>query len=144
MACLTSMIEPLRVANEISGSNVFKWQLLSEDGLPVTASAAITFDVADALSIEPVPHYLVFLSPPKCKFKNTQSLGRLRHLSRHGCVLCSVSGGVFPLAKTKLAVQVEKTAPPTKFAGQRVFLVIMASRQGGSGWAEHPPRKGKG
>ena len=106
MACLTSMIEPLRVANEISGSNVFKWQLLSEDGLPVTASAAITFDVADALSIEPVPHYLVFLSPPKCKFKNTQSLGRLRHLSRHGCVLCSVSGGVFPLARTKLAVQV--------------------------------------
>ena len=74
MACLTSMIEPLRVANEISGSNVFRWQLLSEDGLPVTASAAITFDVADALSIEPVPHYLVFLSPPKCKFKNTQSL----------------------------------------------------------------------
>ena len=90
MACLTSMIEPLRVANEISGSNVFKWQLLSEDGLPVTASAAITFDVADALSIEPVPHYLVFLSPPKCKFKNTQSLGRLRHLSRHGCVLLSL------------------------------------------------------
>ena len=50
------MIEPLRVANEISGSNVFKWQLLSEDGLPVTASAAITFDVADALSIKSVPH----------------------------------------------------------------------------------------
>jgi len=106
MACLTSMIEPLRVANEISSSNVFKWQLLSEDGLPITASAAITFDVADALSIKSVPQYLVFLSPPKSKFKNTQSLGRLRHLSRHGCILCSVSGGVFPLARTKLAAKV--------------------------------------
>ena len=46
--------------------------------------------------------YLVFLAPPKARFQNEQSLGALRHLSRHGCVFCAVSGGVFPLARTRL------------------------------------------
>ena len=102
MACLTSMIEPLRVANEVSGSNTFSWQLISENGAPVTASAAITFDVAANISAQTKTDYLVFLAPPKASFQNEQSLNALRHLSRHGCVFCSVSGGVFPLARTKL------------------------------------------
>ena len=102
MACLTSMIEPLRVANEVSGSNTFSWQLISENGAPVTASAAITFDVAAPVSALTETDYLVFLAPPKAHFQNEQSLGALRHLSRHGCVFCAVSGGVFPLARTKL------------------------------------------
>lgn len=32
MACLTSMIEPLRAANEIAGKTAFGWTLVSEDG----------------------------------------------------------------------------------------------------------------
>ena len=102
MACLTSMIEPLRVANEVSGTNSFSWQLISENGAPVTASAAITFDVAAPVSALIETNYLVFLAPPKAHFQNEQSLGALRHLSRHGCVFCAVSGGVFPLARTRL------------------------------------------
>jgi len=102
MACLTSMIEPLRVANEVSGADIFSWQLVSEDGKPVTASAAITFDVATSISILKKPDYLVLLAPPKAEFQAKQTIGNLRHLSRHGCVFCAVSGGVFPLARTKL------------------------------------------
>ena len=102
MACLTSMIEPLRVANEVSGTDSFSWQLISENGASVTASAAITFDVAAAISKHTKTDYLVFLAPPKARFQNEQSLGALRHLSRHGCVFCAVSGGVFPLARTTL------------------------------------------
>ena len=102
MACLTSMIEPLRVANEVSGTESFTWQLISENGAPVTASAAITFDVAAPVSALIETDYLVFLAPPMAHFQNEQSLGALRHLSRHGCVFCAVSGGVFPLARTRL------------------------------------------
>jgi transcriptional regulator GlxA family with amidase domain len=103
MACLTSMIEPLRVANEVSESDTFSWRLVSENGRPVTASANITFDVADSLSTIDTMHYLVLLAPPKAEFQNEQSVGILRRLSRHGCVFCAVSGGVFPLARAKLA-----------------------------------------
>ena len=33
-----SAIEPLRVANRLSGRNLFSWQIASVDGAPVTAS----------------------------------------------------------------------------------------------------------
>ena len=102
MACLTSMIEPLRVANEVSGSDTFSWQLISETGAPVTASATIAFDVAAHMSTDTKADYLVFLAPPKARFQHEQTLGTLRHLSRHGCVFCAVSGGVFASARTKL------------------------------------------
>lgn len=41
MACLTSMIEPLRVANEIVDRDVFGWTLISENGLRIAASAQV-------------------------------------------------------------------------------------------------------
>ena len=41
MACLTSMIEPLRAANEIAGKTAFGWNLVSEDGKRVQASANV-------------------------------------------------------------------------------------------------------
>lgn len=103
MACLTSMIEPLRVANEVTNSETFSWQLLSENGNPVTASANIKFDVTGSINTLSDMHYLVMLSPPKAVFDDPQSIGTLRYLSRHGCVFCAVSGGVFPLARTRLA-----------------------------------------
>ena len=35
MACLTSAIEPLRAANEITGTRAFSWVLLGETSEPV-------------------------------------------------------------------------------------------------------------
>ena len=35
MSCLTSLIEPLRAANEISKTQTFSWELISENGLNV-------------------------------------------------------------------------------------------------------------
>jgi len=102
MACLTSMIEPLRVANEVSNSEMFRWHLMSEDGQAVTASANIRFDVSGSITSAKDMDYLVMLAPPKARFENPETLGVLRHLSRHGCIFCAVSGGVFPLARTKL------------------------------------------
>ena len=45
MACLTSAIEPLRAANEISGRKVFAWRLVGEELAPVRSSAEVRFDV---------------------------------------------------------------------------------------------------
>ena len=44
MACLTSMIEPLRAANEIAGKEAFGWKIVSEDGNRVQASANVWFE----------------------------------------------------------------------------------------------------
>lgn len=103
MACLTSMIEPLRAANEIVGRDVFGWTLVSENGQRVEASAHVWFDpdvsLADLENMEQV--YL--LSGPSSRFAHPeQSNGKLRKLARHGTTIGAISGGIFPLARSGL------------------------------------------
>ena len=103
MACLTSMIEPLRAANEIVGREVFGWTLISEDGGRVEASAGVGFDPDIALfDLEGVSQ-VYLLSGPSSRFTNAErSNSKLRKLARHGTTLGAISGGVFPLARSGL------------------------------------------
>ncbi len=100
MACLTSMIEPLRAANEISGQNAFRWTLISETGAPVDSSAMVRFHPSTDLGSAHDVDYLIILSPPDAQFDNPRHcFGALRALERHGATLGAVSGGVFLLAR---------------------------------------------
>lgn len=103
MACLTSMIEPLRAANEISGAPAFRWTLISETGAPVDSSAMVRFHPSSDLASLRDVDVLVILSPPDAHFENPKaSYGALRALERHGATLGGVSGGVFVLARAGL------------------------------------------
>ena len=103
MACLTSMIEPLRAANEIVGRDVFAWTLISEDGHRVEASARVAFDPNVALADVEKIDQIYLLSDPSSQFRNPQSSnGKLRKLARHGTAIGAISGGVFPLARAGL------------------------------------------
>ena len=68
MACLTSMIEPLRAANEIADTRSFAWTLISEDGGPVESSAAVAFHPNCTLVGAGHLDYLFLLSPPNGRF----------------------------------------------------------------------------
>lgn len=104
MACLTSMIEPLRAANEICGAARFRWTILSEDGGRVASSAGVGFDPDARLAEAEGPDLLFLLSSPAARFANpVAGEGRLRRLARHGARLGAISGGVFPLARSGLA-----------------------------------------
>ncbi len=101
MACLTSMIEPLRAANEISGQVAFSWTLLAETMEKVRSSAGVSFEPDMALSQAQGPDHLFLLSPPMAQFSNPKAgYGALRTLGRHGTILGGVSGGVFPLVRS--------------------------------------------
>lgn len=100
MACLTSMIEPLRAANEISGEPVFAWEMISEMDGRVASSAEVGFDPARRLDQVDDCHFLILLSSPNATFRSEKSAPKLRLMSRHGTRLGSVSGGVFPLARS--------------------------------------------
>lgn len=103
MACLTSMIEPLRAANEISKQNKFAWTLISETGDKVEASAKVGFEAEMPLSAAENIDHLYLLSGPSSKFTDPKaSNGKLRKLARHGVILGAISGGVFPLARAGL------------------------------------------
>jgi len=103
MGCLTSMIEPLRGANEIVGHDAFGWTLISEMGDRVEASAKVWFDPDIALDEAEGVDQLFLLSGPSSRFANpTTSQGKLRKMSRHGMPIGAISGGVFPLARAGL------------------------------------------
>ena len=100
MACLTSMIEPLRAANEIAGVTRFAWRLISEGGGQINSSADVVFDADGALEDQHDLDYLFLLSSPVSQFANPRSgNGKLRAMVRRGLTIGAVSGGVFPLAR---------------------------------------------
>lgn len=103
MACLTSMIEPLRAANEILGRTAFSWQLISETHERVSSSAKVGFDPDIALADVQDLDYLFLMSAPQSEFTNPKSSnGILRRLVQHGMHIGGISGGMFPLARSGL------------------------------------------
>lgn len=103
MACLTSAIEPLRAANEITARRAFAWRLIAEGPAPVRSSADIGFDPDETLSAAQGLDQLYLVSPPTAQFADPRRTpARLRWLDRTGVTLGAFSGGVFPLARAGL------------------------------------------
>jgi len=103
MSCLTSMIEPLRAANEIADCRAFTWRIVSETGARVPSSAQVVFDPDLTLQEAAEIDYLFLLSSPTANFSGRKAgEGQLRRLARHGTAVGGVSGGVFPLARSGL------------------------------------------
>lgn len=103
MACLTSAIEPLRAANEITGHQEFRWTLVSETSTPVRSSAQIGFEPDQTLQEVDGLDQLYLIAPPTAAFADLRrSPARLRWLDRTGVTLGAFSGGIFPLARVGL------------------------------------------
>ena len=103
MACLTSAIEPLRAANEITGRRAFRWSVISEDRGRVASSAEVLFEPGLSLSEARNLDYLFFLSSPTGWFHAPRAAGAgVRWLARQGMPVGAFSGGIFPLARLGL------------------------------------------
>jgi len=103
MMAFFSAVEPLRIANRISGRPLFEWMLISENGGSVTASNGMTL-LADQ-TIEAVPHLpsLALCSGFDPERYLSPALVRwLRRLSAAGCVLGGLDTGCFVLAAAGL------------------------------------------
>jgi len=103
MMAFFSAVEPLRIANRISGRPLFEWMLISENGGSVTASNGMTL-LADQ-TIESV-HYLPSLAlcsgfDPE-RYLSPALVRWLRRLSAAGCVLGGLDTGCFVLAAAGL------------------------------------------
>ena len=100
MACLTSAIEPLRAANEITGTRAFAWVLLAETMAPVRSSAEVRFTPDQVLDDAAGIDQIYLLSPPTAQFAVPRhGPALLRRLDRAGVTLGAFSGGIFPLAR---------------------------------------------
>jgi len=98
-----SAVEPLRVANRLSGQPLFSWKIFSETGEPVQASNGMRVLVDDALTLETCPPTLIVCAGfEPAKAETPRLLSILRRASRTGVMLGAIDTGAHLLAKAGL------------------------------------------
>lgn len=99
LMALASAIEPLRMANQLTGSELYTWQLLSADGEPVHASDGITLlpdvGVANARAFDLV---IVVAGIDVTQSFSSRETSWLRRLARKRVVLGALCTGAYVLA----------------------------------------------
>ena len=103
LIALTSALEPLRMANQLSGEKLYEWFLVSEDGQSVVSSSGLPFPVQHSYADE--LHYdAVFV----CAGVNVhhhadeRTINWLRAQAKQKRVLGALCTGSFLLAKAEL------------------------------------------
>lgn len=103
MLTFTSAVEPLRVANRLSGKNLYSWQILSRDGRAVTSSSGI--DVLPHASIDHLgrlENLFVVAGMETHRYEDRAVLAWLRRQARLGARIGALSTGSYILARAGL------------------------------------------
>lgn len=100
---LVPAIEALRIANQNSEATLFRWHLVSVDGLPVRASCGMTIEVEGrASSISDHGAVVVCAGNHPLRYADRKTLNWLTYVERHGKTLMSIDSGSFILAEAGL------------------------------------------
>ena len=103
MTALVTTLEPLRIANYLSGQTVYDWHFLSVGGGLVTASNGMTLDSAPvARAPEKWDAIFVCGSWDSEHYENPELFAWLRRMDRRGITLGAMDIGAFILARAKL------------------------------------------
>lgn len=103
MIAFSACIEPLRLANYVSGQTLFAWRLYSKDGLPVEASNGISVSTDGAYTdVGPMPDVVVCAGIDVRNGTTRELIARLRRLSLYGTSIGAVCTGTYVLAKAGL------------------------------------------
>jgi len=101
--CLTSAVEPLRVANRLLGRSVYRWSFGSVDGLQVEASNGIAIAVNWTLSeVPPVDVFFVCAGLDVLPEPASRYNAALRRVARSTPIVGALSAGTFLLARAGL------------------------------------------
>ncbi len=103
MMSLASAVEPLRMANELSGQELYQWLLITEDGKPVPASDGILSLPDAAITDDLELDTLIVAGGLDISHSYTQNhLKWLRSLNQSGVQLGGICSGAFVLARAGL------------------------------------------
>ena len=108
MIAFTSAVEPLRLANRLTRTNLYRWVLVSKDGGPVAASNGISVNVdtaMDGLEIkvgQSTPTVVVCSGVGAERYQDKEVLAWLRRMDRHGAVIGALCTGAHILARAGL------------------------------------------
>lgn len=103
MIALASAIETLRMANQLSGEELFSWQLISEDGSLVKASDGLSFTPDFSILNAPVLDMVIVVGGVDITRSFSQrQVGWLRALGRKNYTLGGICTGAYVLAHAGL------------------------------------------
>lgn len=103
MMSLASAVEPLRMANELTGRKLYKWLLITADGKPVQASDGILSLPDAAITDELHLDTLIVAGGLDINHSfSEQHLQWLRSLAKNGVQLGGICTGAFVLARAGL------------------------------------------
>ena len=135
MMALNATLEPIRVANYITGRKLYEWQFLSIDGGTVTASNGMAL-AADVLKEAGDKWRAIFVcgSWDSEHFENAELFAWLRRMDRFGICLGAMDIGTYILARAKLlsgyrvavlwyCIQAFQEAYPNTIAEEKLFVV---------------------
>ena len=100
---LTLASDALRIANQNSGRDLFRWTFVSETGEAVRASNGMWFGADAALADMPAAEVVLVFEGNLPTQRNTQRLlAQLRQAARFGAIVGGVDTGAFALAQAGL------------------------------------------
>jgi len=103
MLALSSAIEPMRMANQLSGEPLYCWTILSENGESIAASDGLKVEVDSAIKNHVEFDMVLVCGGVDIKGTVTRkTLSWLTHLSRCNIVLGGICTGSYLLAKAGL------------------------------------------
>jgi len=103
MLAFSSALEPLRMANQLSGKKLYDWTLISSDGQSVESSNEISFEVEhSAQTRERYDAVFVCSGLNVHVVQDDIGIQWLRQLDKQGTVLGAVCTGTYLLARAEL------------------------------------------
>jgi len=103
MIAFTSAVEPLRLANRVSGKTLYNGNLFSLDGGSVTASNGVTVNVDGSLADAENLHTVVICAGLDVHLHCDKGLmSRLRHMASHGTAIGGLCTATHIMAKAGL------------------------------------------
>ena len=100
MLAFASAIEPLRIANWLSGNRLYEWLVATRDGKPVQASNGLLLTPHGSIKkVAPPELLLVCAGVGGCFFQDDRTFAWLRGLARRGAALGAIDTGSWLLAR---------------------------------------------
>ena len=107
---IASVIEPLRGANRIAGSEIYRWRLFTPDGAPVQTTSNIPIPVDAAFRPDRETTPLFVLGAYNWRRSATPALKmQLSQTARHRSMIAGIESGTWLLAEASLLDNVSAT-----------------------------------
>jgi len=103
MMSFTPVIEAQRIANRVSGRTLYRWHVLSKNGLPVPASNGIVVSAEASLAEAGRYAHLIVVADNEVRHDDDRAVfAQLRRLARGGMSLGAINLGTYLLARAGL------------------------------------------